>query len=1113
MEETDQLFLRLVQEQSLLSEAQIAHCKEAASLASQRGIHKTLMEAAVDEGLLSSQQAEAIYQELMPSDIPRKLGHYEVVSKIGEGGMGAVYKVRHSRLGSYAAVKFISSRLISDKKSISRFQREARLSARLTSPYTVRVFDVGEEAGQHYILMEYVDGQSLENVLQQSGAMDETPALSIARQVAWALKQAHDLNIIHRDIKPANILLNRWGEAKVADFGVGKFLTGEDGTVTITQEGGVVGTPSFMSPEQAQGFKEMDHRSDIYSLGASLYYMVVGKVPFKGETPQNTLHKVATEPVPDPRSDRADLSKKTAGIICKMMAKDPEQRYQDASELLRDIEAALAGRETLADYSATIKLLSGAEQLTPPTQARPTRKRGPVFKALSLGATILVFLLAAAALVLRLEPRARPAKVQALFRHIDRRLSRLAPAIADHFDKRYEQAMQKGLAAENDAQWLAAVRYYLIALEHRPTDKVLERLANARHQRAVQQMGQEKQLARKIELLEDALAYKQVAATARMLEAGKALVQTQNLRQQVEAASREADNLADIMATDPKARDQLQLAQQALEKADNELEALSIEHPDCKVRGAQIIKELRQSQRDFEQACRLALLGAYPEIARIEAPGRFAEGLLGFSKAQLRYPNNPQVKEMLASPGPVPVLLPAANLVLASEPLAEEYASTEEADVAAQKLLEALKLCEQAKRDKHIQPSAQELAAFIEERLAATSIAQNKYLEVLMHVNRAGSLQRQTETLTQHLDLAIQGCVQQFATLLDEGKHTELVRMLKQWDEKLPVEEFQLARTGLRREIRSNICLRKVFSNRACHAAIEKVIGELHPEEMVFVEEAEFPLGQDHPGLDSLWPNWAPRHKVQLEAFWVDKCEVTNEQFQGFVDEGGYQKEEFWDETVAKDIDRKEFLDQTGKPGPKFWVDGHFPEAQEKLPVTGISWYEACAFARWEGKRLPTEAEWECAASWDASAAEPDKRPYPWGSNYHQGYANLGDSKPGSPVPVGSYPEDRSPAGCVDLAGNVREWTASAYEGYPETKCNDERFATGLMVVRGAGFRDPLISAVELHCRRASSALAREPDLGFRCAWNPLEKSKQKPDDRETQEAGNVEPQEKGAVR
>ena len=290
----------------------------------------------------------------LPPGIPRRVGNYELVEKVGEGGMGAVYKAKHVELGNLAAVKFLSPTLAENTVFVRRFEREARLAANLSSPYSVRTFDVGEVNGRRYILMDFVEGETLDSILDRRERLDETEALSIVYDVAQALNEAHEMGIVHRDIKPENIIVNKRGVPKLTDLGVAKETNDDKG---LTMTGFAVGTPSFMSSEQAQGIVDIDARSDIYSLGATLYRMVVGDLPFDGPTPLSVMHKIATEPVPDPLKVRPSLSRDVAVLICRMMARDRNERYQTIEQVMRDIAAIRSGEHTGVHYAAAASLL------------------------------------------------------------------------------------------------------------------------------------------------------------------------------------------------------------------------------------------------------------------------------------------------------------------------------------------------------------------------------------------------------------------------------------------------------------------------------------------------------------------------------------------------------------------------------------------------------------------------------------------------------------------------------------------------------------------------------------------------------------------------------------
>jgi serine/threonine-protein kinase len=262
------------------------------------------------------------------------LGEYRLIKKLGEGGMGAVYKGHQDSLDRDVAIKVLFKHLAANPSFVERFQREARIMARLDHPNILRCYGVGEEHGYHYFSMEFVEGGSMQNWLKKLGKFSVADALHVVIACAQGLQHAHELNMIHRDIKPDNILLTRKGVVKVADMGLAK-AHGED--VSLTRTGTGAGTPIYMSPEQARDAKHVDHRSDIYSLGCMLYTFLAGKPPFEGETYVELFEAKEKGKFSPARKHNDEVTERLDLIIDKMMAKKPEQRYQNCADLIKDL--------------------------------------------------------------------------------------------------------------------------------------------------------------------------------------------------------------------------------------------------------------------------------------------------------------------------------------------------------------------------------------------------------------------------------------------------------------------------------------------------------------------------------------------------------------------------------------------------------------------------------------------------------------------------------------------------------------------------------------------------------------------------------------------------------
>ena len=303
--------------------------------------------------------------------IGNTVGHYRITARLGAGGMGEVFLAEDTRLDRKAAIKFLPADLADDPDRRQRFLTEAKAASALNHPHVCVVYDVGEtEDGLPFIAMEFVEGQSLGDLVKQ-GPLEISSVVAIAVQVADALDAAHSRRIVHRDIKPENISLNERGEVKVLDFGLAKRMLqesadslGTTAAVQQTQEGHVLGTPRYMSPEQALG-KAVDHRSDLFSLGSVIYFLLTGRPPFAGanlgEVLDNVVHK---QPEAIARFNY-DVPPELERITLKLLAKQVDRRYQSARDLLVDLKNLL---RDLDDMRAP---------RTRPWRPRPVRKRSP----------------------------------------------------------------------------------------------------------------------------------------------------------------------------------------------------------------------------------------------------------------------------------------------------------------------------------------------------------------------------------------------------------------------------------------------------------------------------------------------------------------------------------------------------------------------------------------------------------------------------------------------------------------------------------------------------------------------------------------------------------------
>jgi len=295
--------------------------------------------------------------------IGQTISHYKITEKLGGGGMGVVYKAEDTRLGRNVALKFLPEELQQDSTSRKRFLREAKSAAALDHPYICKIYEVGEEEGQSFISMEYIQGETLSQKLTE-GPLSLKNALQMAVEIAEALNAAHKNDIVHRDLKPSNIMLTSDGHVKVMDFGLAKRVTPPDDqkkeiTTALTREGSTLGTIPYMSPEQVRG-QEVDTRSDIFSFGVVLYEMLAGVNPFSKGGHMETAKAVLSDTAPPLTRYTEDIPLLLQHTIKKMLAKEPDQRYQLIHEVrtnLGELIVTSGESEVSAEVAATTPTL------------------------------------------------------------------------------------------------------------------------------------------------------------------------------------------------------------------------------------------------------------------------------------------------------------------------------------------------------------------------------------------------------------------------------------------------------------------------------------------------------------------------------------------------------------------------------------------------------------------------------------------------------------------------------------------------------------------------------------------------------------------------------------
>ncbi len=367
---------RLLIERKLLTPEELQFCFDEQRSLAKDGKKVSLTEVMLKCGYVTRSQLQRMGGDLEDS-IARKaqqIPGFQILGKLGAGAMATVFKARQLSLDRIVAVKVLPRKLGENPEFVERFYKEGRAAARLNHNNIVQAIDVGAAGDYHYFVMEYIDGKTVYDDLAAGKIYSEKDALNIVIQVARALEHAAERGFVHRDVKPKNIMLTKQNVAKLADMGLARETA--DMKAAAAEAGRAYGTPYYISPEQIRGEVEIDFRADIYSLGATLYHMVTGKLPFEGTTPSAVMHKHLKEPLIPPDHIVPTLSSGLGEVIETMMAKRKEDRYASVNDLLADLERVARGEpplqarkrydanllESLADGQGSQPDLSAQEQ-------------------------------------------------------------------------------------------------------------------------------------------------------------------------------------------------------------------------------------------------------------------------------------------------------------------------------------------------------------------------------------------------------------------------------------------------------------------------------------------------------------------------------------------------------------------------------------------------------------------------------------------------------------------------------------------------------------------------------------------------------------------------------
>ena len=394
---------RKLVERKLATAAEVSQCVARKKELSEKGEEASLADLLIEAGFTTKSQLSRL-QQLMDDDSmyrpAQQIPGFQIRRKLGQGAMAAVFEAKQISLDRIVAVKVLPKRFSENQEFVDRFWREGRAAARLNHPNIVQAIDVGEAGGYHYFVMEYVKGNTVYDQVSSGTPYEESEALRITLQTAYAMEHAHDRGFIHRDVKPKNIMITKDGAVKLADLGLARDIS--DRETAAAEAGRAYGTPYYISPEQIRGEVDIDFRADIYSLGATFYHMVTGHVPFEGATPSAVMHKHLKEQLIPPDHVNTSLSAGIGEIIEVMMAKDRDDRYHSTKDLITDLEAVTAGEppyqahkryddallQSLATTGETVSSVTAGD--LDPSMAPPERSLAILVLIVALGVSLLL---------------------------------------------------------------------------------------------------------------------------------------------------------------------------------------------------------------------------------------------------------------------------------------------------------------------------------------------------------------------------------------------------------------------------------------------------------------------------------------------------------------------------------------------------------------------------------------------------------------------------------------------------------------------------------------------------------------------------------------------------
>jgi serine/threonine protein kinase/formylglycine-generating enzyme required for sulfatase activity len=993
-------------------------------------------------------------------------GRYQLERRLGQGGMGIVFKARHIFLKTNYAIKVILPDLVgNDPMLATRFRQEAMVAARIGHRNIVNVTDFGVVGKMPYLVMDLIRGRSLHDLLVSEGRLSPEPALEIMAALCAGIGAAHRQGIVHRDLKPLNVMLQEnmpmSDAVKVLDFGLAKIKSGELlGSFVAAQTTGLMGSPYYMAPEQWSEEEEPDPRADIYSLGVMLFQMLAGEVPFKGPTLPVIMKKHLTDLPPRFAAVGVSIAPEIEAVVHRAMAKKREDRMTTVDDFISELRIAVGASESAF---ARPPIDSGAQTMRYEAEGGPTIAPG------SLGQVSW-------------ESATRTDSQQRIEDEADRltREFEEAQRRADEARKRAEEASRKR-AEEEAARRQAEEEAARKLAEEEAARKQAQEAARKRAEEEAARRQAEEAAVRK--LAEDEARQRAEEEKERQRVAEEAA----RLAKEIVEAQRRAEEARLVAEEESRKRTEEQVARKRAEKEAHRLtlevaeaqrraeEARTRAEEEARRRAEEEEERKRaEEEEDRTRAEESVRLRAEGEVARKSA----AEGADRLSREVAEAQGRAEEARKRAE----------EEARKRAEADGARKRAEEEVRKLALQMAEVQRRAEESRR--RSEEEARERAAAEAERRRLEQINREREQQLeyaapseqgvhkVLPALDLSAAQQQQRGLPQRMDDGSQSVAEE--TVLQVGRDTQPE---VGWQPSQPPFQASVPSVETKRKPTALIIAgvaavfvvlvlvvagvlvsrrwtgTKTTTQPGLGGPTTPATSGSHPSappraEMANIEGGTFQIGQNEVATKSPYDlSQYPARSVTVKSFWMDKTEVTNAEYADFVRETKYT-------------------------APSYWSNGKPRSGQEQWPVTNVSLADAKAFAEWRGKRdsmkyrLPTEEEWEYAARNGSQDTL-----YPWGNQWLDDRANVDAN---SLRPVGAYPQGASKWGVLDLIGNAWEWTSTKAAPYPGNTVLS--IPQGQVIIRGGAYVESARGADAITATRRSYVPPsdKQAAIGFR---------------------------------